>query len=174
MRVTCIAASFVLSFALAGAAGAQQADHAAHQREGSATSSLTAEAVQQLLDGEGMGLARAAELNGYPGPKHVLELEGPLALTADQKKKVEVIRQQMLDAARPLGRSLVDAERALDTSFVSGRITEEDLAGRTAAIAGLQGQLRRAHLHAHLLTKAVLTKDQVARYAELRGSHTHK
>lgn len=171
MRGRLTAAAFIMSGALAAAALAQHADHAAHQRSGAATSSLTAEAVQQLLDGEGMGLARAAELNGYPGPKHVLELEGPLALTAAQKQKVESIRQQMLDAARPLGRSIVEAERALDAAFVSDRITEQDLASRTAAIGQLQAQLRAAHLHAHLLTKALLTKDQVARYVELRRAH---
>ena len=171
MRGRLAAAAFMMSAGLATTALAQHADHAAHQRNGAATSSLTADAVQQLLDGEGMGLARAAELNGYPGPKHVLELEGKLTLTADQKQKVEAIRQQMLDAARPLGRSIVEAERALDEAFVSGRITEQELTSRTAAIGQLQGQLRAAHLHAHLLTKALLTKDQVSRYAELRRAH---
>ena len=35
---------------------------------------LSEEQRQELLDGHGMGLALAAELNHYPGPKHVLEL----------------------------------------------------------------------------------------------------
>jgi hypothetical protein len=31
-----------------------------------------------------MGMAKAAELNGYPGPAHVLALAKPLGLTDDQ------------------------------------------------------------------------------------------
>jgi hypothetical protein len=36
--------------------------------------SLSEEDIAALLNGEGMGMAKAAELNGYPGPKHVLTL----------------------------------------------------------------------------------------------------
>lgn len=148
-----------------------QHEHQAATPPASATSTLSADAVGQLLNGDGMGLAKPAELHGYPGPKHVLELRTDLALTADQAQKVEAIRQQMLDEARTLGRSIVDAERALDEAFISGRITDADLAARTAAIAGLQGRLRRAHLQAHLTTKPILTPAQVKKYGELRGAH---
>jgi len=41
---------------------------------------LTDEEIAQLRNGDGMGLARAAELNRYPGPKHTLELGEQLAL----------------------------------------------------------------------------------------------
>jgi hypothetical protein len=169
-RLTALSA-LVLCAALETAAFAQQAHHAAHQADEAATSTLTAEAVRQLLEGEGMGLARAAELNGYPGPKHVLELKGPLELSEAQATKVEAVRQQMLEAARPLGRSIVEAERALDGAFKTGRMTEEDLAQRTATIARLQGQLRQAHLRAHLQTKPLVTREQLARYDELRRAH---
>jgi Spy/CpxP family protein refolding chaperone len=136
-----------------------------------ATSALTAEAVQQLLDGEGMGLARPAEMNRYPGPKHVLELESELAISPQQEAAVERIRQQMLAAARPLGRAIVDAERALDEAFASGQMTETDLSTRLIAIAQLQSSLRQAHLRAHLLTRPVLTAEQVSRYYQLRAAH---
>ena len=36
--------------------------------------SLSQDDQSALLAGRGMGLARPAELNGYPGPAHVLEL----------------------------------------------------------------------------------------------------
>lgn len=164
-------AALVLSAALGTAAVAQHANHATPQPDGAATSTLTAEAIRQLLEGEGMGLARAAELNGYPGPKHVLELKGSLTLSKAQETQVESIRQQMLDAARPLGRSIVEAERALDEAFKAGRMTEADLSERISAIARLQGQLRHAHLRAHLQTKVLLTREQIARYDELRRAH---
>lgn len=134
----------------------------------SATASLTAHAVQQLLNGEGMGLAVSAELNEYPGPKHVLDLEKELAITAEQRRQVEEIRARMLAAAAPLGRQIVDAERALDSAFRSGRITETELAERLGAIGRLQGDLRLVHLRAHLLTRPVLTAGQIRRYYELR------
>ncbi len=37
-----------------------------------------------LENGEGMGIVKYAELNGYPGPKHVLELVNELRLTEEQ------------------------------------------------------------------------------------------
>ena len=36
--------------------------------------SLSKEDIAALLNGKGMGMAKAAELNGYPGPVHLLEL----------------------------------------------------------------------------------------------------
>ena len=45
------------------------------------TRSIKALSDQQIADlgaGRGMGLALAAELNGYPGPSHVLELADKL------------------------------------------------------------------------------------------------
>lgn len=42
-----------------------------------------------------MGLAKAAELNGYPGPLHVLELAVDLSLTAEQKAATETLFKSM-------------------------------------------------------------------------------
>src|SRR5262249_20157560 len=41
-------------------------------RQTRAIKALSEEDIAPLLNGEGMGMAKAAELNGYPGPKHVL------------------------------------------------------------------------------------------------------
>lgn len=138
---------------------------------GAATSALSAEAVQQLLDGDGMGLAKPADLNGYAGPKHVLELKSELAITADQERRVEAIRGRMLGKAKELGKQIVDAERALDAAFKDGQLTEAQLATRVASIARLQGDLRLVHLQAHLETKPVLTDAQTRKYYELRSKH---
>ena len=45
---------------------------------------LSEEQIADLEGGRGMGLALAAELNGYPGPLHVLELAETLDLTDEQ------------------------------------------------------------------------------------------
>ena len=50
---------------------------------------LSEQQVNELGAGRGMGLALAAELNGYPGPSHVLELADKLELSADQRAKVQ-------------------------------------------------------------------------------------
>jgi hypothetical protein len=130
---------------------------------------LSQQEVADLLAGRGMGLAKAAELNHYPGPIHVLELRAPLALTGDQVRTVEAIFARMQDAARPLGVQLVEREAALDRLFVEERITPEKLQAETAAIAKLQGRLRATHLAAHLETRDALTPEQVAQYDALRG-----
>jgi Spy/CpxP family protein refolding chaperone len=135
-----------------------------------ATSSLTVEEVQQLLDGDGMGLAKAAELNGYPGPKHALERADPLGLTDDQRAKITAIRERMLSEARRLGRAIVGQERALDEAFRSRSIDRDDLAGRVQAIGALKAELRAAHLAAHLESVTVLSVEQVRKYYEL-GAH---
>ena len=36
--------------------------------------SMSSQEIESLRSGEGMGFAKLAELNHYPGPKHVLEL----------------------------------------------------------------------------------------------------
>ena len=144
-----------------------QHDHAA--MSSGAPSSLTAQQVEQLLAGEGMGLAKPAELHHYPGPKHVLELAGELQLSEDQRHRVEAVRQQMLGAAKTLGARIVEAERALDAAFASGRLDAGGLEDQTAAIGQLQGQLRATHLRAHLETRPLLSAEQIARYDQLRG-----
>ena len=39
-----------------------------------AIKALSEEEIKDLLEARGMGLAKAAELNSYPGPLHVLQL----------------------------------------------------------------------------------------------------
>ena len=51
--------------------------------------SLSNEQIADLKAGRGMGLALAAELNGYPGPIHLLELSEKLELSADQKTRIK-------------------------------------------------------------------------------------
>ena len=130
---------------------------------------LSDDDIAALQNGEGMGMAKAAELNGYPGPKHVLELARQLQLTDEQRRGVQAIFDRMSAAAKPLGGELIAQEQALDQLFAKGDITPDRLAAATAAIAELQGRLRAVHLSAHLETRALLNPDQIARYEQLRG-----
>ena len=51
--------------------------------------SLSPEEIQQYRDGEGMGMAKAAELNHYPGPKHALQVGTDINLSNDQQAKAQ-------------------------------------------------------------------------------------
>jgi len=130
---------------------------------------LSDEDIAALRKGEGMGMAKAAELNGYPGPAHVLTLAPRLGLTESQRGEIGAIFGRMSAAAKPLGGEVIAREQTLDRLFANGEITLDRLATETAAIAELQGRLRRVHLAAHLETRALLNADQIARCERLRG-----
>jgi hypothetical protein len=131
--------------------------------------SLSEQQVADLGAGRGMGLALAAELNGYPGPSHVLELADKLELTADQRASIQRQFDSMKAEALPLGSKLIAQEADLDKQFASRTVTPESLKASTAAVAVTQGELRETHLKYHLSTVAVLSPQQMQRYSELRG-----
>ncbi|HVT74654.1 MAG TPA: periplasmic heavy metal sensor [Lacunisphaera sp.] len=130
---------------------------------------LSADEVAGYLAGHGLGLARPAELNGYPGPRHVLDLAGDLKLTPGQTAGLTRVFDAMHTAAVPLGGKLVAEETELDRLFTGRRATDDAVRALTAEIGRLQGELRAVHLQAHLATIKILTPDQVAAYNRLRG-----
>lgn len=139
--------------------------------------SLSPSELEGYLAGRGMGLAKAAELNGYPGPKHVLELAEKLQLSSEQREHSQALYEEMLTEAQRLGKQIAEQEGALDRTFGGGDITARQVDTLTADIAELLGKLRAVHLHAHLKQRAVLTEHQVGKYAQLRGyahgDHAH-
>ena len=130
---------------------------------------LSDQQVADLKAGQGMGLALAAELNGYPGPSHLLELSDRLGLTSDQHS----VLREMFDAMRaetvPIGENLIVQEERLDRLFAEKTVSEQRLKDATRDIGETQGRLRSAHLNYHLQARAILQPDQIRRYAELRG-----
>ena len=130
---------------------------------------LSAQQIDDLAAGRGMSLALAAELNGYPGPRHVLDLGTDLGLTAAQRAAFEALFRQMQAEARRLGAAILAEEAALDHTFSSGRADEAALRERLAALGALQGDLRYVHLRSHLAARALLSPAQLAEYSALRG-----
>lgn len=128
--------------------------------------------IQSYLSGHGMGLAKAAELNHYPGPKHVLELAEALDLTENQRAQTQAIFDAMRQEAVQLGHQLIQAERHLDHLVATQAVTEDALQEATRAIADHQGKLRHVHLRAHLAQRRVLSAEQIQRYDHLRGYTT--
>jgi Spy/CpxP family protein refolding chaperone len=162
----------LLGAGFAVTARADNAHHAASPYAGQETraiTSLSANDVADLLGGKGWGFAKPAELNGYPGPLHVLQLEDKLGLTQEQRAQVKAIFDRMAASARETGARFVEAERALDTAFKSRAVDEQVLRERIEQAEALRAELRRIHLAAHLETTPILTPEQRHAYAMLRG-----
>jgi Spy/CpxP family protein refolding chaperone len=167
---------FVL-LSLAAAAGGVSAQHAGHHGQpngyaGMQDREIKALSPEQMADlrlGRGMGASLPAELNGVPGPMHVLELAQQLKLTAEQSAQLNAITAEMKMSAQRLGRQVIAAEAELDAAFKANAVDEKTIAETTARIASLQGRLRAVHLVAHLQTKRLLSGDQVTAYNVARG-----
>src|SRR5262249_21790884 len=106
-------------------ATAQEQPYAGYEQRPKA---LSSEQIADLKAGRGMGLALAAELNGFPGPIHVLELAERLRLTADQRSAVEALYAAMKAAAVPIGERLIREEAELDRLFATRSVTPVSLA----------------------------------------------
>jgi len=133
---------------------------------------LSPERIEGLRMGAGLGYAKAAELNGWPGPLHALELADALSLTADQRARIGVIRQAMLAKAKPLGEQLVTAEAELDALFAGAVPTLTLVAEATEKIGRIEAALRAVHLAAHIDVRPLLTEHQRMIYARERGYGT--
>lgn len=134
-----------------------------------AVKALSAEEAEGLLAGRGLGFARAAELNGYPGPLHVLELADDLGLTDEQRANTQRLFDAMQAEAQTLGQQIVQMETRLDALFAEGEATSPDLVRITGHIGSVRGALRAVHLRAHLDMMAILAPEQIAAYQQLRG-----
>ncbi|HKP23104.1 MAG TPA: hypothetical protein VJV39_04530 [Dongiaceae bacterium] len=134
---------------------------------------LSPEEIADLDAGRGMGLALAAELNGYPGPRHVLDLAQELRLTAEQQHRTGEMFEAMRQETSALGAQVIEAERALDLLFAEKQATPDTVAAATGQAGAIGAKLRAAHLRYHLAMIEVLTAEQVAAYNHLRGYATH-
>ncbi len=156
----------------AGRAAAQQRQHMHSPYAGLESRQIKAlsdSQIQQLRDGEGMSLALAAELNHYPGPRHVLDMARELGLSTKQQQQVQAMVQAHRPKAQELGAAIIAKERQLDQGFAQRTMTEAILRQLTGEVARLQGDLRYLHLAAHLELRRVLTEKQIKKYDELRG-----
>jgi len=130
---------------------------------------LSANQIEDLKAGRGMMLALAAELNGYPGPVHALELADQLGLSENQRSRMQELYAAMKTETIPLGEQLIEQEKDLDAQFAKHAVTRTSLIATMKIIGETQAALRTAHLKYHLSTVDVLAPDQIRRYNELRG-----
>jgi len=152
----------------AGIAHAQHHGSYAGQQD-RAIKALSDEEAKQYLAGAGMGYARAAELNGFPGPMHVLELADKLALTPAQRAATQRLLESHKAEARAIGAKRVAAEQSMDDLFKSGAVDQDRLAEAVRATAQIDGAYRLSHLDTHRQMKALLNEHQISMYNQLRG-----
>jgi len=131
--------------------------------------SLSATDIEELKQGKGWGLAKAAELNGVPGPLHLLEMKKEIDLSADQVQEIENLYRIMNQDAVFLGHKLIRLEKELNEHFANRTITDKILHKILEDLAQVYKQLRYVHLSAHLQTPAILKSEQITLYNKLRG-----
>lgn len=161
------AAITVLSSAVTASESGHRSAYAGEEFR--AIKSLSADDIAELRRGGGWGLAKAAELNGMPGPAHLLEMKDEIALDAAQVAAIEAIYDEMKAAAIAGGEKLIALEAELDRQFRDATITDDALHASLDAIAAARKALRYVHLSTHVKTPAILSPDQIAQYNKLRG-----
>lgn len=131
--------------------------------------SLPVEEVAGLRAGEGLGMALQAELAGYPGPTHALELASRLELSSLQTSSLEDVRRRMTEAAVTKGAEVLAAEAELAELFRSGGAEPQDVEVLSLVVGRLRAELRAIHLAAHIETRALLSEEQIRMYRRHRG-----
>ena len=164
--------SFMAILALTGAAIASAQPHEISPHAGKQSrqiASLSDMDIAAIRKGTGWGLALPAEINGAPGPRHVLDLAEPLDLNDDQIAQMTTVFEEMKRSAISAGEKFIAAEKALNDAFQRGGLDQGELARLVEQAGEARAGLRLVHLSAHLKTLPVLTEEQVALYAQLRG-----
>ena len=153
-------------------AAADQSPYAGEQHR--AIKSLSPQEIRDLRSGAGMGFAKLAELNRYPGPRHVIDLSDELGLEPGQVDETMALFAVMHERAVILGVQLIEAETALDEAFRERSIDAESLRKSLLEIGRIRAELRFVHLEAHLRQAEILTEAQIRHYDRLRGYSTAK
>lgn len=182
MKKIFLASTLLTAFGLAPAFaqhhghGQAQGHHAGHAQHSAYAGmqkrdikALSEQQIDGLRGGKGMAMAMPAELNGYPGPLHVLELASKVGLSSEQETETRKLYAEMLAAAKEQGEEVIHAERELDALFAQKKASDQNLSSAVTAAAAAQGKLRETHLRYHLSMMNVLTASQVATYNKLRG-----
>ncbi len=143
--------------------------HSRGASSGAAVPGLTDQEISDLRAGRGLGMALAADLNGYPGPAHVLEFAELLKLTDDQRREAQATFDWMTAQSQNLGHSYIEAEKTLATLFRERKADQQQLVEQISAVEKVRSELRLVHLSAHLEISALLTETQRSAYDALRG-----
>lgn len=164
-KISVIALALLVSPLIAAAGG--QSPYAG--QEAREIKAYAPDFIKGLRAGAGLGFAKSAELNGYPGPVHLLELSKEIPLSSPQVEAISLIQDKMRTDSIAIGERLIAAEGVLEQAFRTRAIDAPKLDKLTQAAGVIRAELRAAHLSAHITATALLTDHQIARYQVLRG-----
>lgn len=133
---------------------------------------LSQQDIEDYRQGRGMRTSLAAELNHYPGPRHVLEHAQALGLSGEQLARTRLLSDAMVRDASRLGEQIVQKEAQLEVLFASGQANQDNARAVVHEIGALQAEFRFVHLSAHLSMRQILSSEQIATYDRLRGYST--
>ena len=119
---------------------------------------------EALENGQGLGMALVADRNGFPGPRHILDMKEQLQLNSDQERKAQDLFDRMHTRAVVLGKEVLAKEAALERLFSAD---EPDEAGVRRLLAE-SAALRWVHLSAHLEARGMVTPEQLHLYHTAR------
>ena len=156
--------ALLLTLALPAAAQEEAAEPAAAETTDARPTGLMPRQERMLREGRGMGQARAAELNGYPGPMHVMQQADALELSDEQRAATAQLVARVREQAPAVGARILTAEAELNAMFADGSVNRETMEAKLAEIADLTAELRAVHMNAHLDQAALLTEAQKAAY----------
>jgi len=164
----CLVTLTAAALSTAAWAATQHASPYAGQ-ETRAIKSLSASDISALKEGKGWGLAKPAELNGVPGPAHILELKNELDLSQEQERAIKALWSKMNQAAQKYGEQYLQSEADIEQFFAKGHTDTTKLNQLLTASSSSLAQLRNVHLQAHLEAKPLLSRHQNMLYQQLRG-----
>ena len=130
---------------------------------------LDQDTIEGYLTRKGLGQALPAELNGYPSPRHTIDMDEELELTEKQLAQVQALFDDMQSTVIPLGEKYLEYVAELELIFREGTITDEYLQSHLEKITGIEAQMRYVHLSTHLATIDILSHDQIMQYNMMRG-----
>jgi len=135
--------------------------------------SLSSKDIEALLSGAGWGLAKPAELNGIPGPLHLLELQTDLDLSDEQVTKIQAIWSSMNKKAIEEGKNYLASEEKIEAFFQTQAKDNLELEKLLNQSSKHLAMLRKIHLSAHLEVLPTLSPHQIKKYNVLRGYQKH-
>lgn len=154
---------------LSSTASVQATDSPYVGQEKRAIKALSEQEISDYLNGRGIGTSKVAELNRYPGPRHVLDDAKKLGMSTEQLAKTQKIYDAMTSAATQIGKAIVHNEAELEGLYAHQKATEENTGQLVRKLANLQAEFRLTHLNAHLNMREILSKHQIEMYDQVRG-----
>ena len=137
--------------------------------------SLSSEDIESLETGTGDAfgsMTKLAELNGHPGPRHILDLGKELGLTTVEKEYIIIIYNDMKREALISGQEILQIEKTANKLFANKSISDSELQRLIIKSAENYGKLRYIHLTTHLKIMDILSQEQIILYNTLRDYNT--